>query len=106
MALRLDSFGLAELAAKPEDAFRLAGLAMAEGSRLPGYGGDYYRLRMGDAQVVVRTGRDRESGQEELLGIDDFCGMVGDETITSDPEELLNFLTEKGHPVLNLEPLM
>ena len=32
--------------------------------------------------------------------------MVGDETITSDPEELLNFLTEKGHPVLNLEPLM
>ena len=43
---------------------------------------------------------------KELLGIDDFCGMVGDETITSDPEELLNFLTEKGHPVLNLEPLM
>ena len=43
---------------------------------------------------------------KELLGIDDFCSMVGDETITSDPEELLNFLTEKGHPVLNLEPLM
>ena len=74
MALRLDSFGLAELAAKPEDAFRLAGLAMAEGSRLPGYGGDYYRLRMGDAQVVVRTGRDRESGQEELLGMDAHAG--------------------------------
>ena len=74
MALRLDSFGLTELAAKPEDAFRLAGLAMAEGSRLPGYGGDYYRLRMGDAQVVVRTGRDRESGQEELLGMDAHAG--------------------------------
>ncbi len=43
---------------------------------------------------------------KELLGIDNFCDMVGDETITSDPEELLNFLTEKGHPVLNLEPLM
>lgn len=70
MALRLDSFGLTDLAAKPEDAFRLAGLAMAEGSRLPGYGGDYYRLRMGDAQVLVRVGRDRESGQEELLGMD------------------------------------
>mgnify|MGYP001025305758 FL=1 len=74
MALRLDSFGLTELAAKPEDAFRLAGLAMAEGSRLPGYGGDYYRLRMGDAQVVARTGRDRESGQEELLGMDAHAG--------------------------------
>lgn len=68
MALRLDSFGLTELAAKPEDAFRLASLAMAEGSRLPGYGGDYYRLRMGDAQVVVRTGR--EDGQDALLGMD------------------------------------
>ena len=41
MAMRLDSFGLTELAAKPEDAFRLAGLAMAEGRRIPGYGGDY-----------------------------------------------------------------
>lgn len=70
MALRLDSFGLTELAARPEDAFRLASLAMAEGTRLPGYGGDYYRLRMGDAQVVVRTGRDRAGGQEELLGMD------------------------------------
>ena len=42
----------------------------------------------------------------EMLGIDNFCDMVGDETITTDAEELMNFLTEKGHPVLNLEPLM
>ena len=40
MALRLDSFNLTELAARPEDAFRLASLAMAEGQRIPGYGGD------------------------------------------------------------------
>ena len=33
--------------------------------------------------------------------------MIGDETIcTEDPEQLLNFLTEKGHPVLGMEPLM
>ena len=43
---------------------------------------------------------------KELLGIDHFCDMVGDETITTDPEELLTFLTEKGHPVLQLSPLM
>ena len=43
---------------------------------------------------------------KELLGIENFCDMIGDETITSDPEELMNFITEKGHPVLNLEPLM
>ena len=43
---------------------------------------------------------------KEMLGIDNFCDMIGDETITTDAEELLSFLTEKGHPVLNLEPLM
>jgi len=43
---------------------------------------------------------------KEMLGIDNFCDMVGDETITTDAEELMNFLTEKGHPVLNLDPLM
>ena len=43
---------------------------------------------------------------KELLGIENFCDMIADETITSDAEELMNFLTEKGHPVLNLEPLM
>ena len=43
---------------------------------------------------------------KELLGIDNFTDMVADETITTDCEELFNWLTEKGHPVLNLEPLM
>ena len=43
---------------------------------------------------------------KELYGIDNFTDMVADETITTDGEELLNWLTEKGHPVLGLEPLM
>ena len=42
----------------------------------------------------------------ELCGIENFTDMVADETVTTDCEELLNWLTEKGHPVLNLEPLM
>ena len=42
----------------------------------------------------------------ELYGIENFTDMVADETITTDCEELMNWLTEKGHPVLNLEPLM
>ena len=42
----------------------------------------------------------------ELYGIENFADMVADETITTDGEELLNWLTEKGHPVLGLEPLM
>ena len=43
---------------------------------------------------------------KELYGIDNFTDMVADETVTTDCEELLNWLTEKGHPVLNMEPLM
>ena len=43
---------------------------------------------------------------KEVLGIDNFTDMVADETITCDGEELLNWLTEKNHPVLGMEPLL
>ena len=44
---------------------------------------------------------------KELYGIDNFTSMIADETVcTEDPEELLNYLTEVGHPVLGMEPLM
>ena len=42
----------------------------------------------------------------ELYGIENFSDMVADETVTCDAEELIAWLTEKGHPVLGLEPLM
>ena len=42
----------------------------------------------------------------ELYGIENFCDMIADETNcgSGDPEELLTFLSEVGHPVLGLEP--
>ena len=43
---------------------------------------------------------------KELYGIDDFVDMIGDETIATDPEELVAFLTEKGHPALGMDPMM
>ena len=43
---------------------------------------------------------------KELYGIDNFTDMIADETITEDPEALVEFLTEKGHPALGLDPLM
>ncbi len=43
---------------------------------------------------------------KEMYGIDNFSDMVADETVTTDCEELLNWLTEKNHPVLGMEPLM
>ena len=42
----------------------------------------------------------------ELYGIENFVDLVADETITTDCEELLSWLTEKNHPVLGLDPLM
>ena len=41
----------------------------------------------------------------ELYGIENFADMVADETVTCDAEELIAWLTEKGHPVLGMEPL-
>ena len=42
----------------------------------------------------------------EMTGIENFTDMIGDETIATDPEELLAFLTEKGHPALSMDPIM
>jgi len=43
---------------------------------------------------------------KELLGIENFTDMIADETVTTDGEELLAFLTEKNHPVLTMDPLL
>ena len=42
----------------------------------------------------------------QLYGIENFVDMIADETITEDGEELLNWLTEKGHPVLGLDSIL
>ena len=43
---------------------------------------------------------------KELYGIDNFMDMVADETICTEVDDLMNFLTERNHPVLAMEPLM
>ena len=41
----------------------------------------------------------------EMYGVENFTDMIADETIcTEDPEQLLNYLSEVGHPVLGFEP--
>ena len=42
----------------------------------------------------------------ELYGIENFCDLIADETVTTDGEELLAWLTEKNHPVLGMESLL
>ena len=43
---------------------------------------------------------------KELYGIDNFTDMIADETICTDCDALYEFLQEKNHPVLAMEPLM
>lgn len=42
-------------------------------------------------------------GKEE--GVEDFMSKIGDETVADSPEKLLEFLTQVGHPALEMEPL-
>ena len=42
----------------------------------------------------------------ELYGIENFADMIGDETVTTDSMELMDWLGEKGHPALNMDPIM
>ena len=43
---------------------------------------------------------------KELYDIDNFTDMIADETIATDGEALIDFLSQKGHPALGLDPLM
>ena len=41
----------------------------------------------------------------DMYGVENFTDMIADETIcTEDPEQLLAYLSEVGHPVLSMEP--
>ena len=70
MATAWENFQIQDLVARPEDAARLAMLATADGQRVRGYGGDYFRYWLGDAVVVVRMGQNYGTGEAELWGMD------------------------------------
>lgn len=42
----------------------------------------------------------------ELYGIENFTDMIADETVTTEPDALVEFLAEKGHPALGMDPMM
>ena len=78
--------------------------------------GQGFTVSPDDAQIAVGVRQGSELKEQirdkinetakDLYGIENFADMVADETTcgSGDPEELLNFLTEKGHPVLSMEP--
>ncbi len=42
---------------------------------------------------------------KELYGIENFTDLICDETIATDAEALYEFLSEKGHPALQMDPI-
>jgi acetyl-CoA synthase len=49
---------------------------------------------------------DRLRKRGEELGIPDFPDMIADETVARTEEEVIGYITQKGHPCLTMEPLM
>ncbi len=50
--------------------------------------------------------RDRLQKRAEELGVPGLIDMIADETVANTEEEVLEYITEKGHPCLTLEPLL
>lgn len=50
--------------------------------------------------------KDRLKARAEEIGTPDFVDKIADETITTDPAELAEYLTKVDHPALKLPPMM
>ncbi|MDY6905983.1 MAG: acetyl-CoA decarbonylase/synthase complex subunit alpha/beta [Thermodesulfobacteriota bacterium] len=50
--------------------------------------------------------KERIQMRGEALGVPDLYDMIADETVGTTEEEIRPFLEEKGHPALNMDPLM
>ena len=66
---------------------------------------DVFACYSAGTETKPQINQDAVRIMKELYGIDNFCDMIGDETIAEDAETLLAFLTEKNHPALSMEPL-
>jgi len=49
---------------------------------------------------------DRLKARGEELGIENFPDMIADETVGTTEDEVLAYITEKGHPCLTMDPLI
>lgn len=65
----------------------------------------------GFKRVVWMTKNLKESFADQFKkrveeeGYPDFMDKIADETVTEDAEKLVEFLTEKGHPALSMDPM-
>ncbi len=47
----------------------------------------------------------KQRAQAEGLDAEAFLDMIADETVATSEEEVLEFITQKGHPAVSLEPM-
>jgi len=50
--------------------------------------------------------RERLRKRGEEIGIPDFIDMIADETVAETEEEVLEYLSKKGHPALSMDPIL
>ncbi len=50
--------------------------------------------------------REKIKKRAQELGVPNFIDMIADETVAKTEEEVLEYISQKGHPCLNLEPLL
>ncbi|HKL00291.1 MAG TPA: acetyl-CoA decarbonylase/synthase complex subunit alpha/beta [Desulfotignum sp.] len=50
--------------------------------------------------------KDRIVARGEEMGVPDLFDKIADETVGTTEEEILSFLQEKGHPALNMDPIV
>ncbi|HUT54278.1 MAG TPA: acetyl-CoA decarbonylase/synthase complex subunit alpha/beta [bacterium] len=50
--------------------------------------------------------KERFNKRAAELGVPDLLDKIADETVATTEEEVLKYITEKGHPVLSMDPLM
>jgi acetyl-CoA synthase len=49
---------------------------------------------------------DRLKARATELGVPNLVDMIADETVGTTEEEIIAFLTEKGHPALSMPPII
>lgn len=49
--------------------------------------------------------RERLEARGKEIGIDNFIDMIADEDVGVEPDAVVEFLTEKGHPALSMDPM-
>jgi acetyl-CoA synthase len=50
--------------------------------------------------------KDKLIQRAKEIGIENLYDMIADETVGTDPDSVVEFLTRVGHPALSMDPMM